>query len=642
MKTVFIILLSLISFCGLTQEDAFKYINLANDKVNTNPNKASEYIEKALDISFKNKNKRAEGYCYNTLGAINYKLSLFETSADYYFKSIDIFKSVLDDKGLYNSQKYLCQALEAQKAYSQSIKYYIIFLKKVEKESKDWEEAKTGLARTYYNNKEYTKSKKVYSELLDFYKKTSNENGIANVNNRIGELEFKRGNTEVALQNFQESNSIAQTNADFDVANSSYQNISNYYEEQAMPDEAIEIQQQAYAYNDEAGNKKGVQLNSRRIGEIQLFQNNNPEEAIPFLQNSINLSEELGEVEELGDLQKLLSEAYEQSGNYDSALVEYKKHLYLVDSIDNLRAKQELLALKQKNKLNKRIKELETNSLKTEEENKKRVAEHKAEKHKIASDAKARAERDKIIMYGLVVLTLILGVSAFFIYRSSKQKRRANQLLALQSLRSQMNPHFIFNSLNSVNSFIATNDERSANKYLSEFSRLMRSVMENSKHEFIPLSSELETLKLYLKLEHFRFQDKFDYEFNIADNIDIDSVEIPPMLVQPYIENSVWHGLRYKEDKGSLKVNFFLRDNYIVGVIEDDGIGRKKSSELKTKNQKNDKSTAMKNIQGRLDIINDIHKTNLKVDITDINDSGKTGTRVEILIPYNVNREEAA
>ena len=117
-----------------------------------------------------------------------------------------------------------------------------------------------------------------------------------------------------------------------------------------------------------------------------------------------------------------------------------------------------------------------------------------------------------------------------------------------------MNPHFIFNALNSVNSFIATNDERAANRYLSEFSGLMRAVLENSEEDFIPLSKEIELLQKYTKLEHFRFQDKFDYDILVDDAIPTNQFKIPPMLLQPYIENAVWHGLRYKKEKGFLTI----------------------------------------------------------------------------------------
>jgi len=130
-------------------------------------------------------------------------------------------------------------------------------------------------------------------------------------------------------------------------------------------------------------------------------------------------------------------------------------------------------------------------------------------------------------------------VTSYFIYKNAQASKRANQLLALKSLRSQMNPHFIFNALNSVNQFISQNDERAANKFLSEFSRLMRLVMENSQEDFISLQKEEEIISLYVKLEHYRFRDKFDFEITGLDKLEKETIEIPPMLIQPYIENAV-------------------------------------------------------------------------------------------------------
>ena len=163
----------------------------------------------------------------------------------------------------------------------------------------------------------------------------------------------------------------------------------------------------------------------------------------------------------------------------------------------------------------------------------------------------------------------------------------ANNLLALKSMRSQMNPHFIFNALNSVNSFIAVNDERNANRYLSEFSVLMRSVLENSDEDFIPFSKEIELIELYVKLEHNRFKEKFDYSITIDEAIDLDEYTIPPMLLQPYIENAIWHGLRYKDGKGTLEIVIGVRDDTsLVVTIRDNGVGRKRSQELKNQLKK--------------------------------------------------------
>ena len=234
---------------------------------------------------------------------------------------------------------------------------------------------------------------------------------------------------------------------------------------------------------------------------------------------------------------------------------------------------------------------------------------------------------------GFLLGLILIGCGAvLYILKVSKQRRIANQKLALRSLRSQMNPHFIFNALNSVNSFISENDQRSANKFLTNFSKLMRLVMENSEYDFIPLHKELEILELYLKLEHFRFKDQFEYSFTVHKDIDEENFNIPPMLVQPYIENAVWHGLRYKKDSGNLKLDLAKNDQNLIIMIEDNGIGRKRSAELKTHNQKKNKSTALRNIKQRINIINDLNGIHVDVSTYDLNQDG-TGTVVKLIIP---------
>ncbi len=235
----------------------------------------------------------------------------------------------------------------------------------------------------------------------------------------------------------------------------------------------------------------------------------------------------------------------------------------------------------------------------------------------------------------LLALCLLLVTSGILYLRHiSKQRKVANQQLALRSLRSQMNPHFIFNALNSVNSFISLNDERSANSFLSEFSSLMRTVMENSEHDFITLTKELEIIRIYLELEHFRFKDKFNFSLHIDEELDEDQIKLPPMLIQPYIENAVWHGLRYKKEQGQLDVE--ILDNYgdLKVVIKDNGIGRKKSKILKTKNQKKSKSIALKNIDDRIKIFKDLHKISVTVKIEDLYpEKEDTGTKITLNIP---------
>jgi len=255
------------------------------------------------------------------------------------------------------------------------------------------------------------------------------------------------------------------------------------------------------------------------------------------------------------------------------------------------------------------------------------------------------AAKDEQILQNQVVnqkwiiglLSGLLGVSLIFFYfinNSVKAKRKANQLLLIKSLRTQMNPHFIFNSLNSVNNFIARNDEKAANKFLANFSKLMRMVLNHSQKDLISFEEDMELNELYLNLEHFRFRDKFEY--TIENNIKLNTydLKIPPMLIQPFIENALWHGLRYKEDKGQLTVSLDESDKFLSINIEDNGIGRNRSKELKTANQKKYKSTGIDNVSHRVALINEVYNKNYQIEVNDANNQAKdVGTVVTIKIP---------
>lgn len=347
------------------------------------------------------------------------------------------------------------------------------------------------------------------------------------------------------------------------------------------------------------------------------------DEAIPYLEKSIDEADSDDDLIIQKDATRKLSEVYKYKGDFTKALETYQKYVAVVDTL-YVRKEQEIFRAA---RFNREIASKQSRISGLEQER-----ELSQSKYDLAVTSQELVQesnkRQKWIIYSLIFGMLLMGLAVFFFYRSNRQQKLANNLLALKSLRSQMNPHFIFNALNSVNNYIAKSDERSANRYLSEFSTLMRAVLENSEEDFIPLSKELELLELYTKLEHSRFPDKFDYEINVDAHIDVEAFQIPPMLLQPYIENAIWHGLRYKEEKGFLKIDLKPKDSGTIEIsIADNGIGRKKSAELKTSNQKKRKSKGMGNIKKRIAILNDMYKDRIDVSITDLLDNGM-GTKV--------------
>jgi tetratricopeptide (TPR) repeat protein len=239
-------------------------------------------------------------------------------------------------------------------------------------------------------------------------------------------------------------------------------------------------------------------------------------------------------------------------------------------------------------------------------------------------------KQQKRFNIGLGIFTVLLILAVLGILYAYKKLQIKNKKIALQSLRREMNPHFIFNSLNSVNHFIAQNNELEANQYLSKFSKLMRGIMENSTNDLISVAVEIDLIKNYLSLEKSRFHDKFDFELMIDENINLENSQVPSMLIQPFIENAIWHGLRYKEEKGFVNVSFKNEQKHILITIVDNGIGIKKSKVLKTKHQNQHKGRGMTNTLERIRLLNELYNQLIAFDIQDSENGVKVTLKIRI------------
>ena len=206
----------------------------------------------------------------------------------------------------------------------------------------------------------------------------------------------------------------------------------------------------------------------------------------------------------------------------------------------------------------------------------------------------------------------------------------------MAALRSQMNPHFIFNCLNSIQFFTAQNNAEKASEYLTKFSRLIRLVLENSKSDKVTLANELETLQLYIDMEAMRFQQKVHYVIDVNDEIDPYSVQIPPLLLQPFVENAIWHGLMHKDEGGTVWIDVQqIQEDQLHIEITDDGIGRIKAAEYKSKSATKNKSFGMKLTAERIELINQLYHTQTQIEVVDLVDTQglASGTRVIVDIP---------
>jgi tetratricopeptide (TPR) repeat protein len=340
--------------------------------------------------------------------------------------------------------------------------------------------------------------------------------------------------------------------------------------------------------------------------------------AIVYFNKGAFLAKRINYLEALPVLYKNLSKTHEKTGNYKDALDYYKLYALMNDSV--FRKDQANTIVEMQTKYDSERKERQNEALNI-----------KSEKRTLLAI---------IAFSGCACLLLVL---LLFIIRNNHRKKQKqiefekNMLeFEQQALRAQMNPHFIFNAINSIQKYILKKNQQEAYDYLAKFAKLIRIVLNNSQEKVLMLEQELEMIKLYVELEQLRFNNKF--EFNLNVNANAYEVPVPAMLIQPYVENAIWHGLMNLEgsQKGILSIEITQDEGVLKIVIEDNGIGREKAKQYKREDRH--RSVGMALTEKRLVMMNKMQEyENAKVTVIDLKGErgGASGTRVEIYLPLN-------
>lgn len=330
---------------------------------------------------------------------------------------------------------------------------------------------------------------------------------------------------------------------------------------------------------------------------------------IDYLQRGIEASRACGYNEAIVEFSRYLSEALALRGDYQPALAAYHQFIAVRDSLYSTENNKQIARLETRRQLELKDKQIELDRL---------------------AVAKKRNERVLFAAAFLLVLAVVIIIIRNIRLKSAKELSENK----LQAFQARMNPHFIFNSLSSIQSLILNDDKEGSVDYLSEFSGLMRQVLDNSALSKVPLKAEIDMLRSYIELEHLRF-DGFSRSIKVADDISPESVEVPGMIVQPFVENAILHGLMGKGSEGRLDVTFSRKERHIICIVEDNGIGRAASAELKAKRNITRKSHGISIATNRLALLND-KKRGLVNNITyidKIEDGKPAGTKVIIELP---------
>ena len=342
--------------------------------------------------------------------------------------------------------------------------------------------------------------------------------------------------------------------------------------------------------------------------------------ALDALQKAFDRAASMGMIAIQADATFELAALYEEKGDFNLSNKYLKDYILLHDSVFTLETHKQLAEMQALHEAQQRTRQISQ----LEQENQ-------------LKELNVKQSRYIIIILGGIVIIIILFAILFLRQANIRNEQKA--LLNQQQLfRSQMNPHFIFNSLTNIQHYIFSKDSFSAGKYLAVFAKLMRNILNNSRLESISLKNELETISQYLELQQLRMEDKLDYEIDVDEALDVEITAIPPMLAQPFIENAIEHGIRNKEGSGKVLVRIRKDEDCIIYEIEDDGVGRKKVAEIQEDKRKDHESMAVSLTRSRLHSLWGRRKPGKVMEILDLEDSdgNPLGTLVRFRVPLRV------
>ncbi|MDR3022583.1 histidine kinase [Chryseobacterium sp.] len=554
-------------------------------------------LKKAMDT----KNEPAQADSYYNIGETFFNSGNFPKSEEYYTKAKNLYEKLNDKPNIEKATRRLAQSQEKQNKITPAISNYSRV-------------AQMGYSEKSkaVNSNDVTRLSSPTPELraeaiqsnINLSKKENEQGDLAESYSQLADVNLKQKDVSSAEENLNTAYKISKKEAP-QQALAINQKLADLYVENKNFEKAIEAKKKVLKEDFVKENSQEKVNQIQELADIYI-KKNDPKEAVDLLKNAYGIALDKGHTLEAQKSVKKLDSLYSISGNIDASVQLYRDFL---GKLPNLVSKDRSLV-----------------DNKILEDTEQRISQ--LEKERELKDELIR--KKNVFNYSLIGALILLTGLIIFIFRTLKKVQTKNKKIALQSLRREMNPHFIFNSLNSVNHFIATNNELEANQYLTKFSKLMRGVMENSTEDFIPFQQELDLLQNYLALEKTRFADKFDYEIDVDESLNMQNLQIPGMLIQPFLENAIWHGLRYRTEKGFLKLNFEKSELYLKILIEDNGIGIEESKKQKTQHQKTREGRGMKNTLERIQLLNDLYKKNITCSVQDKEDN--TGVLVTLQI----------
>jgi tetratricopeptide (TPR) repeat protein len=549
-----------------------------------NYTEAQRYLELALKAQEATGHKNEMKAGYHNLGLVYDEQGDYPRALEYYLKAMKLSETAGDEAGIMDELSVIAIIHLSQHQNDTALKELERVLRVRERTAEPW-----GLSETYSN---------------------------------LGNVHDELGHEQEAEQWYDKALALREKIDDQQGLAISYNNLGNLYAGQHQYDKALAHFEKAMAINERLGYRKSVCAVLLSMANVY-DQLGDRSKALQSGKRALEVAEQVKTLDYQHDALKVLSTIAAGMADFRAAYGYRLRYEVLNDSIFNAEKTRALVRYQMRSDFDRQ-----------------QLADSLAHAHELAhveeqrtiESLRADRNQNRALAFGGGAILLLGG--AFALFRMDRHRRQVRfekdaAQLETQALRSQMNPHFIFNALNSINAFIQTNDRERATTYLGKFARLMRLVLENSRKPEVSLKDDLEALDLYLNLERARSGEKFDYSLQVDPDIDQDNVLVPPLVIQPFVENAIWHGMAGKEGKGHITLSVHRNGAQLVMVIEDDGVGRNAPRSVEGTPKKSSLATAI--TRARLDLIGKQKGQPAGFSYMDL----AQGTRVEVSLPLS-------
>jgi len=419
---------------------------------------------------------------------------------------------------------------------------------------------------------------------------------------------------------------------DFDGLGTAHNNLGDIQRELQDYTKALSNYNKSLVYFESSGNREKIATVYHNVG-IVFEKQGKYKNALNYLNRSAEIRSQFGFKGSVYSTYNTIADVYQKIGNSDLAFRYLKMYSDYSDSAKTLESSAKIAELSELYRSEQREKFISMQADSIE-----RQRQERALTSTKLENIQLKTNMQTYVIIGFTLIVVLGGVIGFYRWNQTQIRRQQQEAEMNQTLlRTQMNPHFVFNAMSVIQSYIYDNDTKNSSKFLVDFSKLMRLILENSSKEFISIQTEVEILDKYLSIQKLRFEERFEYQIHVEEDLFEEGAIIPPMITQPFIENAIEHGRLHLREDGFIHVHFFKQNDMFHITVEDNGVGRKGAEE--NKKSKEHKSMAMKITKDRIENLNKKYRADGFMLIEDYNKEAETGTKVLISIPYRVSNQ---